>query len=134
MSFFIGLILGIMIGWVLEWILDWWFWRGDLSDIGTAFAATAGSQDETRMTEEALNAPSSETVIADTDDLQKIQGVGRTYEKSLNDAGIYTFSALASATVEQIYEIVGQEHREDIDPQSWIEEARNFASTHEGNE
>ena len=56
--------------------------------------------------------------------LEEIDGIGPVFANRLNEAGIYTFAALASATPEQIKKITGVRR---WDPAQWIAEAKKLA-------
>lgn len=65
------------------------------------------------------------------DDLEPITGIGHTFEKKLYDAGICTFDALASATVEQLREICPGSPQKRPNHASWIAQARELAAARE---
>ncbi len=56
------------------------------------------------------------------DDLTAINGIGPTFAKRLQDAGIKSYKALAGATADQIKEITGVAEWQ-ADPQDWITQA-----------
>ena len=57
--------------------------------------------------------------------LEDIKGIGPVFANRLNDAGIYTFAALASASPEEVQEITGVTR---WDPADWIAEAKELAA------
>ena len=61
------------------------------------------------------------------DPLIDINGIGPAYERKLFDAGVSTFEDLAALTPEQVRAIIAPQHWQEIDPASWIAEARQFA-------
>jgi predicted flap endonuclease-1-like 5' DNA nuclease len=61
------------------------------------------------------------------DPLIDINGIGPVYEQKLFDAGVSTFEDLAALTPEQVREIIAPQRWQEIDPASWIAEARQFA-------
>lgn len=160
--FWIGLILGIIIGWMIEWILDWWFWRGDLSDLGTMDHITGGSEvvvrevikevpveviREVEVVREPADAPERASEPEDdgdtdlrgvsetgeaADDLKKIKGIGSVYAGLLNEAGIYRFNQLAGLSPDRVEEIIGRQLRQNADPASWIEQAKSLTADVKG--
>ncbi len=62
------------------------------------------------------------------DQLERISGIGSVYARRLHEGGIYTFAALAQLTPEQILALVASEgSTRRIDPQEWIDQARQLA-------
>ncbi len=62
------------------------------------------------------------------DDFEPMGGIGHTYEKRLYDAGICTYEALASATVEFVEQICHAPARFKPDYAAWIEQAKVLAA------
>jgi predicted flap endonuclease-1-like 5' DNA nuclease len=60
------------------------------------------------------------------DDLTIINGIGPTFAKRLQEAGITTYNALAGATAEQVKEVTGVAEWQ-ADPQDWIAAAGQMA-------
>ncbi len=75
---------------------------------------------------EAQEPPSVESVIRD--DLTKIRGIGRVYAGKLYAAGIYSFADLAALSEEQLRAIIQPKEWQNIDVNSWIEQARTLAA------
>jgi predicted flap endonuclease-1-like 5' DNA nuclease len=65
--------------------------------------------------------------MADPDPLEDIVGIGETYARRLNQAGIYTFAQLAQLAPERVTEIVAAEDWQEVDAESWVAQARGFA-------
>ena len=61
------------------------------------------------------------------DDLEKLQGIGSVYKRKLYEAGICTFEALASASVEQLMAICPPTKLLKPDHADWIAQARIMA-------
>jgi predicted flap endonuclease-1-like 5' DNA nuclease len=61
------------------------------------------------------------------DDLEQIDGIGRVYEQKLFDAGIDTFARLAITPASRLREIIEPASWQQIDFDSWIEQARKCA-------
>ncbi len=57
------------------------------------------------------------------DSLVKIRGIGPVTEKSLNEAGIFTFSQLARTSAADLVQFSGKRW----DPQDWIEQAQKLS-------
>ena len=67
----------------------------------------------------------AEPTAADTDDLKIIEGIGPKIEGVLHNAGIRTFTELASASVSQLEKIVREEAGIQIAfPDTWPEQAQ----------
>ena len=62
------------------------------------------------------------------DDLVSLEGIGPKVARILNEAGITTFSALASANAEDIQRILDEAGLQMMNPEGWIEQARLAAS------
>lgn len=60
------------------------------------------------------------------DDFEPLEGIGATYEKRLYEAGICTYAALASTTVERLAEICQAPAFAKPDYGNWIEQARKL--------
>ncbi|MCX7839933.1 MAG: helix-hairpin-helix domain-containing protein, partial [Anaerolineae bacterium] len=62
------------------------------------------------------------------DDFEPLEGIGKTYEKRLYDAGICTYEALANATVELLEEVCRAPKRFKPDYAKWIRQAKELAA------
>jgi predicted flap endonuclease-1-like 5' DNA nuclease len=62
------------------------------------------------------------------DDLKVIRGIGVVYEGLLHAGGIWTYKELSEATPEQVRGIVDVPEWRRIQPESWIEQARELAN------
>lgn len=58
------------------------------------------------------------------DSLIEIRGIGSSFAKRLNDAGIYTYAQLAELSPSHVREIVAAQKWHKIDPEGWIAEAK----------
>lgn len=65
------------------------------------------------------------------DNLEVIDGIGPTYAKRLNEAGIVSFAQLAELTPEQIKEIIKPAAWQKIEAESWIAQAKRLARPEE---
>jgi len=81
-QFWIGLLIGLVIGWAIEWIIDRIYWRNLYHRVETQLAETK-------------------------DRLRDIKGVGMELEEKLNQAGVYSFKAMAALTRQELEEIAG---------------------------
>ena len=100
-EFWIGLLAGLLIGWLIEWIIDRIYWRKRY-----------------RIVVEQLEGTK--------DDLRQIKGVRKILESRLNQAGIYSFSALAALSQEELERIVG-DAKNLADEHDLIKQARKYA-------
>jgi predicted flap endonuclease-1-like 5' DNA nuclease len=66
----------------------------------------------------------SKRVDGKRDDLMQINGIGKVFAQRLYDAGIYTFRDLAAQTPERLREITQAKEWQKVDPQTWIDQAR----------
>ncbi|HET9909583.1 MAG TPA: 50S ribosomal protein L21 [Anaerolineales bacterium] len=83
-----------------------------------------GKPDEERKAE----APKQAEAKKETDDLVKIEGIGPKVSKTLKDAGITTFEALANTSVEDIQKILSDAGLKMMDATSWPEQAKLAAA------
>jgi len=130
-NFWIGFIVA-----TLATLWFYWFWRRKrevmpepmiIRRIGEERKRPALTQ-ETRP--ESSEQPPGEVEQQDRpdkkDSLEIINGIGPTYVKRLNGAGIYAFEQLARTPVEKLREIT---HVTRWDPAEWIEEAEQLSSS-----
>jgi predicted flap endonuclease-1-like 5' DNA nuclease len=69
-----------------------------------------------------VDSASDDTTTPEADDLQAISGIGPTYARRLQEAGIQTFADLAGATPSDIIQITGARGEETV--RGWIDEAQ----------
>ncbi|MCB0213122.1 MAG: hypothetical protein KDJ52_27520 [Anaerolineae bacterium] len=130
MTFVTGLVVGLIIGWVIEWAIDLIFWRRDEGVLQQRLVEAEARIKELEM--ELANrqaAPPSvpQTVIREKDHLEKVNGIGPVFAKKLNNAGIFTFAELAAESPQRIREIINPQDWQKIEPEEWIDEARQIA-------
>ena len=77
-------------------------------------------------------APSESRATFQADDLTAISGIVRLYQWKLFDAGISTYEQLASTSPERLHEILETTTWREIDPASWIEQAKVLAQRGKG--
>lgn len=103
-------VLGLLIGWLAEWVIDWYYWRDRIHTVMDENASL-----KRRIT--ALEAPrpgrapsTKNRILTNSegkDNLQAIKGIGPTFAKRLNEAGVTTFAQLSNLSSEQLEEILG---------------------------
>jgi predicted flap endonuclease-1-like 5' DNA nuclease len=148
------LAIGFLVGWLVEWVIDNQYRRirerqpqGTALDAGVSSAhvgelvhtvqstlsereeevdhlRTELDRQESRF--EQLRASFDHYASTHPDDLTVIGGVGRVYQWKLRDAGISTFAQLASTTPEYIEQALQIKGWQNVDPASWIEQARTL--------
>ncbi len=136
MDYVLALVIGIAIG----WFIAWYFWRRQSgpSDAETTLTrqleiAKAKNQELTGRLEEALNRK-PEVVIKEVkvtterDRLQKIKGIGDVFAARLNEAGILTFSELASTSPEKIEKIIKPKKWQEFNYREWADAARDLVA------
>lgn len=100
--------------------------REDLAALAPPADRAAASRPKTNDTQllQELEVPQP---AARRDPLIDINGIGPAYERKLFAAGVSTFEDLAALTAEQVRAIIAPQRWQEIDPASWIAEARQFA-------
>ena len=58
---------------------------------------------------------------------ERIKGIWTSFAERFHDAGIFTFAQLGEAKPERVREIVNPEEWQEIEPESWIAQAKAFA-------
>ncbi len=71
---------------------------------------------------------SPQVIVKQKDDLKLIHGIGKTYERRLNKAGVQTFAEMGALTVDRVIEIVKAKQWQATEAPSWLEQAKLFAS------
>jgi len=117
-------IFGLLYGWFFKVAFDRIYRENELKDLRRE---NASLRDYIRTLEDRLTPmameiksgrrtapqPDLALVTSETpkDNLQEIKGIGPAIEKKLNNAGIYTFEALAQLTNEELENILGTTRR-----------------------
>ena len=132
MIFVTGLVIGLIIGWIIEWTIDLIYWRRDESIASQKLAEAEARIRELELELELANKqaeppPMPQTAIHEKDQLEKINGIGPVFAKKLNNAGIFTFAELAAEDPQRIREIINPQDWQKIEPEEWIDEARQIA-------
>jgi predicted flap endonuclease-1-like 5' DNA nuclease len=73
--------------------------------------------------DEERKAESKPETVTEADDLTKIEGIGPKVSRTLIEAGISTFEALSSATVEDIQKILTDAGLKMMDATTWPQQA-----------
>lgn len=130
MQAFVAFVFGVLVGWFLARVRDQQAARPRLEEarleairarqkLGQATADLPASPQPAGG--EQPGEPEAE------DDLTVIKGIGPVFQRRLRTAGIHTYTGLASADPEQLRQAVQAEDWQNIEPESWIEEARRLA-------
>lgn len=139
-KFLVGLLIGGLLGLII------WYWQKSTSaedgalDLLDRLAAEARARDLTAQYSAAAPPaekpePPEKTTAAgaeaadsqdQADDLRQITGIGPTYARRLQEAGIHSFAALAALAPEAVMELSAVRSAEMAE--AWIEEARRLAS------
>lgn len=112
-----AIVLGLLIGWLIEWVIDWFYWRRPKAGPAAAPAELAPLPKQ----------PRSKKPPANPDDLTAIKGIGPVISKRLNDAGIYTYEQLASLTLDEFEEALGDVLQRFINERAILRQARELA-------
>ena len=78
--------------------------------------------------DEERKAESKPETVTKADDLTRIEGIGPKVSRTLSEAGISTFEALASATVEDIQKILTDAGLKMMDATTWPQQAKLAAA------
>ena len=129
---------GLLYGWFVKIAFDRIYRDNEIEDIRNENATL---KDYIRSLEMRLQPKSLETKSAmqtalpsqpvqnasGKDDLKAIRGIGPAIEKKLNNAGIYTFAALAGLTRAELENILGSQIKRLQDENDLIAQAKQLA-------
>src|SRR6266540_6272581 len=122
----VALVLGLFIGWLVEWVIDWFYWRRPRA-VPANEPAKPAEISPPIVKERYTNPPSN------PDDLTVIKGIGPVISKRLNDAGIYTYEQLASLTLDEFEEALGDVLQRFINERAILRQASELAiKKHQG--
>jgi predicted flap endonuclease-1-like 5' DNA nuclease len=135
MQFWLGLVTGVLVGWLTEWLFTW---RRRDSAVSSADVSLFQELDSSRQPADetepggsgAAPAVSSRSQIvtpAAKDDLTRIKGIGPVFAERLHEAGIDSFEAVATASPDALRNAVKAAAWQNVDPESWIDEARQLS-------
>jgi predicted flap endonuclease-1-like 5' DNA nuclease len=152
MQFWLGLVTGLLVGWLTEWLFGWrrrdpavssadvaLFQELDsvrrpadeTDPAGPSIAPVASSTSQTDPAGPSVapaEGPRSQIVTpAAKDDLTRIKGIGPVFAERLRQAGIDSFEALAAASPDALRDAVKAAAWQNVDPESWIDEARQLS-------
>ena len=117
---------GLLYGWFMKIAFDRIYRQNDLEDIRNENESlkeyirsletrvqpkSLETKSVKRPTEQLIESPEPMQATSQKDDLKIIKGIGPAIEKKLNNAGIYTFDALARLSVEELENILGNAKR-----------------------
>lgn len=95
--------------------------REELADVRQAMG------DFFKVTAPAKRATAPLVTVAG-DDLTQIQGLGPASEEPLNNAGVTSFTQLATSTPEELQDELGEVGARLLNVEEWIEQARDLAA------
>jgi predicted flap endonuclease-1-like 5' DNA nuclease len=122
----VALVLGLLIGWLIEWVIDWFYWRRPRA-VPVNEPAKPVEISPPIVKERYTKPP------ANPDDLTVIKGIGPVISKRLNDAGIYTYAQLASLTLDEFEEALGDVLQRFINERAILRQASELAiKKHQG--
>ena len=120
-------IFGLLYGWFVKVAFDRIYRGNDMEDIRNENASLReyvhtlesklqARSSESKSTMQATVAPSTSQPAAvqsanQKDNLQVIRGIGPVIEKRLNNAGVYTFEALARLSAQELENVLGNARR-----------------------
>ena len=134
------IILAFLVGVIIGWFIDWYFWRrqsgpseAENMRIRELKNAEAKNRELNALLEKAL-IRKPEVVIKEVkvttgrDRLQEVKGIGDVFAGRLNEAGIYTFSELATTSPERIEAIIKPQKWQKFNYREWANAAHELAS------
>ena len=90
-------------------------------------AASALVRNVAEMVASSADSVSSRVATTpDRDKLETIKGIGKVYATRLNEAGIFSFSAIAQQSPERLAEIAQLKEWQAAAPADWIEQAKQL--------
>jgi predicted flap endonuclease-1-like 5' DNA nuclease len=115
-------IFGLLYGWFIKVAFDRIYRGNEMEDIRNENASLneyirrlesqlQAKSLESKSVRRAASQPELVSTANTKDDLKMIKGIGPAIEKKLNQAGIYTFEALAGLTAEELENILGSTKR-----------------------
>lgn len=127
------LLFGFLIGTLIVFLV--WYWQKatsaedgalDLLDRHAAAQARLRQYDAQSAGSPLPTNPA--TYVGPADDLEQILGIGPTYARRLQEAGIHTYRDLAQQTPDHLREITGMSLKRTAEAAEWIGDARRLAN------
>ena len=128
MSFWIGfLVTAVATAWL------YWLWRRNREVLPEPMIVTGRPLPQSpQIKNEGLDEAQAEGQIRTqtgdqeekVDSLESISGIGPTYARRLNEAGVYTYEQLAALSPQEVKEVTGVTR---WDPADWVMEAKRLA-------
>jgi small subunit ribosomal protein S2 len=123
---------GLKLGFLVAIVVWWWLQDQDemLQPVKEKSIVLPPEKKKTLQPDKKVPAPKAKPkpVVADPDDLTKIDGIGPKYAKVLLDADVTTYAQLAAMDAETVQNIFRVATGRAPDPTSWIEQAGLIAS------
>lgn len=130
-NFWFGFVIAAL---ATAWL--YWLWRRNREVLPKPLIVTGRSDEQPEKTEltephrvriELPPEPTQKSLMStkEPDRLTKISGIGPTYERRLNEAGIYTYEQLTNVTPDRLREITSVTR---WDPAEWIAEAHDLST------
>lgn len=136
-------VFGLLYGWFIKIAFDRIYRENEMEDLRNEnnslrnYVHTLKMQLEQKSQEtpsmqfsaptEQQEAPVPVQETAQKDNLKVIKGIGPAIEKKLNNAGIYTFAALAALTKKDLENILGNQVKRLQDENDLLAQARKLA-------
>ena len=128
-NFWFGFVIAVL---VTAWL--YWLWRRNREVLPEPMIVTrrkdtppeenlVSPRSQVRIKVQPKSSPWDETSVKEPDRLVAISGIGPTYERRLNEAGIYTFEQLANSSPDMLRKITGVTR---WDPVDWTIEAHRL--------
>ena len=153
----VGIIIGWVVEWVIDWLFwrkpggqslekltlaeaENRRLQAQLTENEQKLAKLAGTERDAKFCQAKL-ADAEETVEQlraelnaisaqapqEEDLFERIKGIWTSFAERFHEAGIFTFAQLGEAKPERVREIVSPEEWQEIEPESWIAQAKVFA-------
>jgi predicted flap endonuclease-1-like 5' DNA nuclease len=120
--------MGVMLGAAIGWVLIKRIRQEHFAPPSISGTPTVKEIDITEPVKASIEtAPVLEPTPGTPEDLEAIRGIGPAYAHRLREAGINNYIDLARQSPEKLLEIVQARAWQAVDPQDWIEQARQLS-------